>query len=378
MEAMDLRPIVSGLEGLQREMRVGSLANQVRAFSGDGSQNLRNWIRDMNKVYIALDQHGPSIKTIALRTLKDSAADFGTRLIEADAALTWEGMRTQFYERYSDLIDHQLAIQSLRRIKQNTGEGLQAYAERITQLGNEGYKPADLAHNIIQVQLKDHFIDGLRDKEMARHLLRKSVKTLDEALKLGLQDQLNAQSCALRHLGRRREEPMDIDMNIQHPSTSEALPVASIDRLNQNIESLMLNAQSSNVNVNQAKPARSNDPVTDSGVPMCTHCAKTGHFKRTCWALHPELKPTRGPTKQRGDQGPRRSPGRYQPRQGPTQRHEFRSANVIQQDYRSNQGSNPAPNYQFSAPAQSGQNRGPMQQQPYRMSANANTHYPGN
>ena len=78
---------------------------------------------------------------------------------------------TALKARFSDSADVQLAMQRLKRAKQGANESVQSYEERIIDLAEEAFNTLDLSSPLIQVQLKDIFLDGIKDDVIARKTL---------------------------------------------------------------------------------------------------------------------------------------------------------------------------------------------------------------
>ena len=273
---------------LQYELRLQSLASQVQSFSGQNSRDLRIWIRDMTKIGLTVGNSDEKLKILALQTLKGPAAEYYSRLIRQTPQITWANVLQALRTRFSDYTDQQFALHNLKRIKQNTKESVQNYAERIIDLAEEAFGTIDLSPPLIQQQLRDIFLDGIQDDNVARKIIRNRPATLDAALNIAVQEQLTLQTFNLR---RREEMPMEVDaLNAQATS---ALMTGAVGELKDMITEVLAIHKSQ---VSQSKQTKANTKqnkqegtyngkpfaFTGQGTPICAHCDKVGHRYRQC------------------------------------------------------------------------------------------------
>ena len=143
----------------------------MKSLTGEGGRNLKVWIKDMEKVGMTINRDDERMKVLAIQTLKGSAAKFVSRALCQNPQITWPALIQQLRNRFSDTLDVQLAMQCLRRLTQNTGESVQGFAECIVDLAEEAYNTVNLNDPIIQFQLKDIFLDGIKDDSIARKII---------------------------------------------------------------------------------------------------------------------------------------------------------------------------------------------------------------
>ena len=289
---------------LRRDLRVQGLISQVRTFSGEGHKNFRSWIKDMKRVRVTMGADEEQTRLVALST-----QEFLTREIQEEPNLAWDEINVKMTARFSDLADTQYALQALKRIKQKEGENIQAFQERMLELAEEAFPPNEIRQQIIQRQLVDIFIDGVRDNHVAKRLIRNSPATLQAAARVAAEEQVTTRQYALR----RREEPMEVDYASKDPKASLKgsrmdQMEASLATLSQQLQEFLAVTRSGATAGNGAYVPRSgavnngvynpnpgagvnsgaysrpnaNENWTDDNRPICFYCKIPGHKKAEC------------------------------------------------------------------------------------------------
>lgn len=284
--------IHQGFKDIQFELRIKSLATQVKSFSGEGARNLRTWMRDMAQVGLTVNNDDEKLKVLAIQTLRGPAAEFYSRLLRRNPAITWAAVLAALRERFSDLTDVQYALQRLKRVKQNAGESVQTFAERIIDLAEEAFNTIDLTDKLIQMQLKDAFLDGIRDDAVARKIIRQRPVTLEGALTIAVAEHLTTKTFDLR----RKEEPMEIgntcavtnDMQELHTMMTEVLALSK--------ESNAKTSRPTTAKTGTEVPKYNGRPLkwTQDGKPICGYCSRIGHRWRQCHKRQRELQNDQG------------------------------------------------------------------------------------
>ena len=193
---------------LEQEMRAAGAHSRIVTFSGEGSgAKFVEWTKDLERLRIALRADDDRMRFMALQTLAGQAAEFASSLIRGEPNISWDGLKRQLRDRYSDLADVLYARQRLKRLSQKKGESVQNFFQRIISLAEESYPGQDLRQAVLQEQLIEIFVDGLKESAMAKRLLRVRPDTLNHALRLATQEQQANRTFELR----RGEEPMEVD-----------------------------------------------------------------------------------------------------------------------------------------------------------------------
>ena len=152
----NLVPLTTSFKQLQMELRACRLGRKITKFNGDGYKKFRQWLND-----IALYRH--------------------------------------------------IALQTLRKIKQRSGESIQSFAERTGQLADEAYPNMNKGQPPIQNSLVEAN-DGIA---MLLMRTRQNFQNFDQAVDAAVQEQQGNKQFGVRRSG---EEPMDVFV-ISHKST---------------------------------------------------------------------------------------------------------------------------------------------------------------
>lgn len=176
--------------------------NQViTIFEGDPGK-FKQWIKDIEKYAKMSDMNNEDIPKIAYVTCKGSVGDFIKRYlteIEASGELpSWNDLKQFLKNRFAEITDSQHALAIMRKMRQNSNESVQIFAERILQVAEDAYTSENLEHEIIQKQLVDIFTDGLSFDFLRMKVLRENPKTLENAVQVAMREQNLRKRLALR------------------------------------------------------------------------------------------------------------------------------------------------------------------------------------
>ena len=195
--------ITAALQSVVQEIRVSNLTQHVRTYHGEGTAKFYQWLADMDQLSNTIDSDRMCV--LATLTLGGSAGLFVTRLTKTH--ITWTDLRSKLRERYGEAEDPRISQEKLKHIRQHKGEAVQNFAERLRAAATDVFN--DIDSNQAQGVLVDTFQRGLRDDRLARVLIKKNLKTLDELEKEAVDEQ---QTDKIFNLYRREEEPMDVDV----------------------------------------------------------------------------------------------------------------------------------------------------------------------
>lgn len=204
----DMEALNRNFRDVMLELRAQGVARNIRSFSGDSHQKFKDWSRDMDRVSTTMDDE--RMRLLVTSTLTGPAADFALRTIRGNPEITWNELHVSLRSRYSDLSDCQYARERLRQMKQNKGELVQNFAERLATVAKEAYDNPD--DETVQQTLIEVFNKGVSNDALARKLIRKRYTTLDEAVTYACQDQQDNRTFELcRGNGAAKDEPMEVD-----------------------------------------------------------------------------------------------------------------------------------------------------------------------
>ena len=201
-----IETLAGGIHDLKVELRAMGLANCVKDFSGESSEGLKIWLKQMEKAGAAVAMEASRMKMLALQSLTEPASTFCTRYLKSNPGCDWADLKQAMWDRYSDPADKQLALLKLKRATQGSSESVQNFADRLIELAEDAYEAVELRSPILQKMLTDIFVDGLKDDYMVRKIIRQEPDTLTEAIDLAVNQQSSDRAYYVR-----RGEPMEID-----------------------------------------------------------------------------------------------------------------------------------------------------------------------
>ena len=166
------------------------MGKEVTKFNGNGHRRFRQWLSDIERVGVALNANDNAMLALCFETLKGPAAENLTRIARATPNIPWQQLRTQLTAQYSDVSDAHIALQTLRKIRQRSGESMQAFADRVRTLAEEAYPNVNLNQPLIQNSLIEALIDGCLDDGIAKKLMRgrQNLADFDAAVQYAVQE----------------------------------------------------------------------------------------------------------------------------------------------------------------------------------------------
>ena len=292
--------VLEAMQKMQLELRAQGATQHLQSFAGEGSEKFRLWLQDLERTLTQLGGDDARARVLVLQTLSGPAADFATREIKKNNAITWKKLKEKLTERFSDLSDLTLARQKLRRMVQGKSESVQNFYERLLNTARIAYEEEKLDEDYIQQQLVENFLDGLTDDGMVRRLIRLKPATLDKALEHATAEQQAQKVFNLRrgHTTESEHTPMEVDV-VSAPSEQLTTTLQGITEtlvsMQQAIQTLVSNqgTQQPSSYGNQPRDAQGrfvaqsdvpqsrNRPQTLSNIE-CYNCRRLGHFASQC------------------------------------------------------------------------------------------------
>ena len=263
-------------------------------------------------------------------TLKGAASDHFLRFMAAHPDSNWARLRQALLTQHSEAGDTILAQEKLRSMKQQKGETVQAFCQRILQTADDAYPEADRTNAFIQDAMIATLIRGTSNTGIARRLVRHRPNNFEAAITAALEEQRATRQFEMR----RGEEPMDIEavetaasVKIEHAIdnlcarlskavVSPQVPTASVEgsklaMLEEKIRQLEVEAVSqqhsraTNVRARASyapgktfrapRNPRKERKWTEDGRPICLYCDKPGHLQKECRKKKADLAKARQP-----------------------------------------------------------------------------------
>ena len=275
---------------LSLDIRTQNLSSQIRKYDGQSAKHFKAWLRELERISnsAGVANNGERKIAFAFQTLTGLAGDFMNRIVRLNPHITWDQLKDRLVAKFSDNADMQYKREKLRRLKQNEGESVQLYGERLLNAAEDIY--VDINNAERQLELAQIFTDGILSDEIARKIMERNFNTLDQVLTFAVRSQQAARNFRLRRCVDSREES---EMEVDHVQQSKR-PEGDIDKLTRLLTEFLSKTQ-----LNSSRPDRRK--FTDQGRPICLHCNAPGHIKRNCFKLHPELKSKSNETSTRSE-----------------------------------------------------------------------------
>ena len=206
--------VLDTMQKIQLELRAQGAAQNLQGFAGEGSDKFQLWLQDLERALTQLGGDDARARVLVLQTLSGPAAEFANREIKKNGNITWKKLREKLTARFSDMSDLAFAKQKLRRMVQDKAESVQNFYERLLTVAKSAYTEEKLQEEYIQLEMVEHFLDGLTDDGMVRRLIRLKPKTLDDALQKATDEQQVQKSFNLRrgHVTEQEHTPMEVDV----------------------------------------------------------------------------------------------------------------------------------------------------------------------
>ena len=199
-----------------------TVATIVPQFSGN-PKKFREWEKSIEKAGTLLKVDEEKRMYYAFQRSEGVVSDFIQRFLDTavPAEKNWTNLKVQLATRFAEVADPQYALALLRRLRQERGESVPVYGERMLALAQEAFSGPDLRQAAIQRQLVATFIDGLHNDSLKMKLLREDPASFEGALLIAAQEQNLRAKFELRKKAQpgnnwryddsRNEEPMDIN-----------------------------------------------------------------------------------------------------------------------------------------------------------------------
>ena len=195
----------------------------IKTFDGTKAADFKDWITSIDKHAYLYGNSDEKRKLTAYQASSGAVSDFIKRFLDSRPTENFNTLRRELSNRFSDVADRAHAFALLGKTKQKQDEGVQIYAERLLTLAREAYDNVqDGAAAIVDQQLIEFFIDGLRNDTIKLKILRDRPDTFERAVRLAMEEQNLRKRFEIR-TGRRgfETQPSDIShtpMEVDHIS----------------------------------------------------------------------------------------------------------------------------------------------------------------
>ena len=192
-------------------MVIGQLLVNVPQYHGE-VKGYKEWIKSIERNSMAVNDNDQCRVRLALQSSRGIVAEFIHRYQRDEPGANWGALKDELGSRFGEVQDEGHSLSILRRMKQSSHESPTIFAERILDIAADSFPGEDLDNRIIANQLIEVFIDGLRDAQVSRRVMRglkdKPNKTLDIAVRIARDEQ----DMQKRFTLRKKEVPMEVDV----------------------------------------------------------------------------------------------------------------------------------------------------------------------
>ena len=199
------------LSSVTSSVLTSSYLSNIRALGENDAHRFDAWAGDLEKYFLVADPTEQEKCRVALLTSKGSVGSLIRRLITGNAQLTWDDLKLRLREHYGLERDPHQYLVELARIQQYPQERLEVYLERILNLAERAYGGDRRQDPLVQKQVKDFFVEGLRDPEIKLAVIRADPATLDRAYNLARgESKLRARVVMSPHRSEDFPQPMEV------------------------------------------------------------------------------------------------------------------------------------------------------------------------
>ena len=234
------RNLNNELKDLSNVVSTQGISQFIPSFDGTPSK-FKEWIKNIEKYSLLMNIPQGRLKLIAYQTSTGSVNSYLDRFLANNENINWPQVKAELATIFAfDVTDKYLALNLLRECKQERGENVSIYAERLLSLSEEAYVNDPSAAKIIDSQLIGFFIDGLYHDYLKLKVMRENPDSFKQAIEIAQNEQ---------NLRKR--------LNLRS------------GKINKNRSSVFIEEISNNINNYKAKK-------------YCKNCQKPGHLARNC------------------------------------------------------------------------------------------------
>ena len=146
---------------------------------GDG--RLRTWVEELERYFTIANVPDGEKGRIALLTTKGQIGSYIHSIMQANAGINWEDIKRALREYMGEGINRHRIFLELATIRQGRQENVHNYMQRVLGMAERAYAGWGGNDRVSQHQVRDFFVEGLRDSEVKLAVLKAEPDTIDAA-----------------------------------------------------------------------------------------------------------------------------------------------------------------------------------------------------
>ena len=187
--------VSTALRGLNQQLAIQNATGLVPSYAHPADGNIRDWIRELDKVQSSPNFDDTSIILLAWQKSKGVVSDYINRWRLENSDGPWTTLRTQLLTRFGDIVDEQQALSVLRSTTQKRAESVQAYSERLFDIARRAYgdkltSTEEDTRSLINQELVGIFMDGLTSHSLKIKVCRARPNSLQQAIEIAIQEEV--------------------------------------------------------------------------------------------------------------------------------------------------------------------------------------------
>ena len=143
--------------------------------------NFRLWLGELEKYFILAQVSEAEKCQAVLLSTRGPIGNYVQTMIAGNPQITWSNIKAALEEYCEELTDPHKVFVELANIRQGRQEGIHPYMDRLLRLARGAYVGNHLNEPIIGNQVKNFFIQGLRDPDIKLAIIKEDPQTVDAA-----------------------------------------------------------------------------------------------------------------------------------------------------------------------------------------------------
>ena len=216
MEQSSLSDLIQGLTlelrnvacSVTNTFRGESLIKYIQPLICRENGGYKAWLEEMQKYFHVARVAEEDKCQAALLTTSGTVGQYVHRLLTNNPHLTWDDLKVSLEEYYGVVPNPNARLAELAKIRQGRTEGIQEYMQRVVRLAESAYAGIDGRNEVVSKQVLGFFIEGLREREIKKAVMKDEPQTLEAAYQKALSEWI--WKIRLDEGSEYEDEPMEV------------------------------------------------------------------------------------------------------------------------------------------------------------------------